>query len=502
MNSEKRQTAIRSVAERLQAEAHRLFEILAKAEDTQGGNFSFSTPIGDSHATTMSGLFARIEAASELMLTIAHSEQVPVTPHVWWTNLTDQASQAVNHLSQANSWAEHWSPSEGLSVEVPNLVLRSPSGQSTDLGGPIRAVDQHIDTILDHGFRLQWSVARTEPAQSSHFVAKQELYINELASTISAVQQLSREAANIHDSLKKRMEDTRVLQVEIQEARRQSEADAKTIADDRKRISEILDDIDKNIRVKAEALDQRVTDYQPKFAEFDRALAERTQTITEGQDQLRLLLEANKNLKKEAGDLIVNAREALKWATAQGLAQGFSLEAQSLDKPIKNAISAVYISLAIFAVWAFAVFIGPQWIGLPLPSFTALDPNHVASSIAQGFLALGTRVALLFPAFYFVLFSSKRYRELFVVREQYIFKKAIATAVPGFKEQAAPADADEHVRAMTAAAFERLLFNPREAATRDLSGEARGGPLSRWLVRIVARAIDETHKLGEKPPRP
>ncbi|MCA3352558.1 MAG: hypothetical protein INF97_18390 [Roseomonas sp.] len=53
MNSEKRQTAIRSVAERLQAEAHRLSEILAKAEDTQGGNFSFSTPIGDSHATTI-----------------------------------------------------------------------------------------------------------------------------------------------------------------------------------------------------------------------------------------------------------------------------------------------------------------------------------------------------------------------------------------------------------------------------------------------------------------
>jgi predicted nucleic acid-binding Zn-ribbon protein len=500
MNSEKRQTAIRSVAERLQAEAHRLFEILAKAEDTQGGNFSFSTPIGDSHATTMSGLFARIEAASELMLAIADSEQVPVTPHVWWANLTDQASQAVNHLSQANSWAEQWSPSEGLSVEVPNLVLRSPSGQSTDLGGPIRTVDQHIDTILDHGFRLQWSVARTEPAQSSHFVAKQELYINELASTISVVQQLSREAANIHDSLKKRMEDTQVLLLETEEARKQSVADATTIAEHRKRISDILDDIDNNIRVRAEALDQRVTDYQPKFAEFDRALAERTQSMIDGQDQLRLLLEANKELKKEAGDLITNAREALKWATAQGLAQGFSLEAQSLDKPIENAIWAVYASLGIFAVWAFVLFVVPHALGLPLPSFMTFDPNHVGTSIAQGFLGLVTRLALLFPAIYLVIFCNKRYRELFVVREQYTFKKAIATAVPGFKEQAAPANADEHVRAMTAAAFERLLFNPREAATRDLSGEARGGPLSRWLVRIVARAIDETRKLGERPP--
>lgn len=171
-----------------------------------------------------------------------------------------------------------------------------------------------------------------------------------------------------------------------------------------------------------------------------------------------------------------------------------------MNKPIKAALRAVYFSLFLLAVWAILIFILPNKIGLPLPSFTTLDPNHVGISIAQGFLALGTRLALLFPAIYLVLFCNKRYRELFIVREQYTFKKAIATAVPGFKEQAAPADADEHVRAMTAAAFERLLFNPREAATRDLSGEARGGPLSRWLVRIVARAIDETRKLGEKPP--
>jgi len=37
MDFVKHQTAIRSVADRLQAEARRLFEILAKAEDTQGG---------------------------------------------------------------------------------------------------------------------------------------------------------------------------------------------------------------------------------------------------------------------------------------------------------------------------------------------------------------------------------------------------------------------------------------------------------------------------------
>jgi hypothetical protein len=487
--------------ERLQAEARRLFEILAKAEDTQGGFLNFNSSIGDGYATTISGLFARIEAASGLMVAIADTDQVPVTPSVWWTNITDAASQAVNSLSQVSSWAEQWSPSEGLSVDVRNLVMRAPSGHTMDLGGPIRAIDQQIDTVLDHGFRLRWALEPSEPALSSSFITKQELYIAELAATIGKVKQLSRETGVIERRLQKRLEDTQSLEADTQSARTRSGDNANAIAADRERISNLIDEIDRT-RAKAEALDQRVTDYLPKFADFDRALSQRTQSITDGQQQLNVLLEDNVKLKTEAEVLIMNAREALKLATAQGLAQGFSLEAQSLDRPIDYARWSVYISLLLSAILAFVIFILPNRIGLPLPSFTTLDPNHVGASIAQGFLALGTRLALLFPAIYLVLFCNKRYRELFIVREQYTFKKAIATAVPGFKEQAAPANADEHVRAMTAAAFERLLFNPREAATRDLSGEARGGPLSRWLVRIVARAIDETHKLGEKPPRP
>jgi hypothetical protein len=155
---------------------------------------------------------------------------------------------------------------------------------------------------------------------------------------------------------------------------------------------------------------------------------------------------------------------------------------------------ALYTSVILMFVCVAGVFFLPQWLHLPLPTFIAFDPSSANHSIAQTVLALGTRLALLGPAAYLVVFCNKRYRELFVLREQYVFKKAIATAVSGFKEQAAPKDADEHVKAMTAAAFERLLFNPREATTRNLAGEARGGVLSRWLVRIVSRALDEAKK--------
>ncbi len=122
MNSEKRQTAIRFVAELLRTEANRLFNIVAKVEDQQGGTLNFNSLIGDGQAATLSGFFTRIEAAALLMLAIADTKQVPVTPNVWWTNLTEAASQAANNLSQVSSWAEQWSPSEGLSIDARSLA--------------------------------------------------------------------------------------------------------------------------------------------------------------------------------------------------------------------------------------------------------------------------------------------------------------------------------------------------------------------------------------------
>ncbi|MEQ9448250.1 MAG: hypothetical protein RLN70_04985, partial [Rhodospirillaceae bacterium] len=94
------------------------------------------------------------------------------------------------------------------------------------------------------------------------------------------------------------------------------------------------------------------------------------------------------------------------------------------------------------------------------------------------------------PALLFVVFCLNRYRNLSSLREQYIFKKTVASAIPGFKEQAAAQD-DPHAKAMTLAAFERLLFNPTELTTKDFGGRNGGGWLSRKLTDLVRRAMDE-----------
>ena len=42
--------------------------------------------------------------------------------------------------------------------------------------------------------------------------------------------------------------------------------------------------------------------------------------------------------------------------------------------------------------------------------------------------------------------------------------------------------------------IETLTRQAREATTRSLAGEGSGGVLSRWLVRIVSRAMQEAKK--------
>ena len=108
--------------------------------------------------------------------------------------------------------------------------------------------------------------------------------------------------------------------------------------------------------------------------------------------------------------------------------------------------------------------------------------------------ALAMRVTILLPGLFLTGFYNQRYKTLMRMKEQYVFKKTVASAIPGFKEEAADEEAGDHVKAMTAAAFERLLFNPQEEVSRDLTAPHGGGRLSRWLRRIVREEISDAFK--------
>lgn len=252
-------------------------------------------------------------------------------------------------------------------------------------------------------------------------------------------------------------------------------------------------------------LKSQIDNYQKIFADFEAKLAERNKLFEEGKLALDNLLVTRtaaldalvtslQGHNDTATTIIANAKTALGWGTAEGLSSSFATSAAELDDPLSSTMFWFVVSLLVLAGWVFSVFIlAPQLD----PALSMLHVPAGLDGLSAGAYMLGAvavRLAAIAPAFILVLFFGRRYRILYAARELYIFKKTVAASLPGFAETAAPKDADPHVKAMTAAAYERLLFNPREQATNDLGDAPRGGILSRWLTRLIKEALDDSKK--------
>lgn len=274
---------------------------------------------------------------------------------------------------------------------------------------------------------------------------------------------------------------------------------AGAIQETRVKIDALLSGINETT-VRAEAVKVQVDGYEVKFREFDGKLADRNALFESGKEQQDNLVGELRTSNETALSIITNAKVALDWATAEGLASSFSASASELDKPLRRAQLVVHAGFVILAAWAFILFLGLPWYDSRL--HVLVPPAGLAGAAIPVYMAsaLLIRLAILSPAVIFMVFSLSRYRSLYVAREQYVFKKTIAASLPGFKAEAASVTSDEIVKGLTAAAYERLLFNPREAVTRDLEGGRRLGLLSRWIARLVSRALEQSRGGGGAPP--
>lgn len=251
----------------------------------------------------------------------------------------------------------------------------------------------------------------------------------------------------------------------------------------------LLEKVDEIIS-RASDVKATVDAYKESFTAFDNQLEARSRQLEQGSKQLDNLSGQLQQKNKIAESVIENAKEALGWGTVQSLTQSFSTSAEELKSPARWATGMVFVSLLVLSVWVVLVFILPARYDPSLRLFTVPDRLEGWAAILYVLGNLGVRVAVASPALLFALFCLNRYHNLSTLREQYIFKKTVASAIPGFKEQAAAQD-DPHSKAMTLAAFERLLFNPTEVATKDFGGRNGGGWLSKRLTNLVRRAMDE-----------
>lgn len=130
-------------------------------------------------------------------------------------------------------------------------------------------------------------------------------------------------------------------------------------------------------------------------------------------------------------ELVTKATDMLSQATVAGLAKAFDEERKDLDRRMKGAMTGfgigigfIFLVTAMLAAYVFRIEVGESVLGIP---------NNEATVTLSGFMA---RSIILLGPVWLALFSARRYRNLFDLRQQYSHKYNMAFSVNGFQTQA------------------------------------------------------------------
>lgn len=135
--------------------------------------------------------------------------------------------------------------------------------------------------------------------------------------------------------------------------------------------------------------------------------------------------------------LIERAESMVSGATVAGLAQAFSDERKSLEKNMKWAMGSFIVG--IIFIFLVTILLGAYVFEIPL-TVGGIKLSGPGSTPALGdeitIAGVLSRTIILLAPFWLTLFSARRYRNLFDLRQQYSHKYNMAFSVDGFKQQA------------------------------------------------------------------
>lgn len=481
--------SFRQIAASIEENSQKILRLLSVISDVDSASATMITPLPSEPMINVDLISSKLGLLLTLIPRKIESEDRIRLPVAWLRGLEQHLNSIQNIQREMINILTNISNSGAQSNFEPATFQIISSIGSFDFNNSLAQLANLTDAAISICYDLNMFISEKTDSQTAKRVPNLTSFFNEFVRTASQSNSLQNELTKLLSDYRNKKSEIFSQVAEIENTTRIAQESSANIQEFRSRIMSFLAELEQFQR-KAIALDQTILQNQAKFNEFDASLEKRNQEFQKSSEELSQLVISLKTCDEDATKIIRDAKDALQWATAQGLAQGFSEEAKAIDAPIVNAIRWVYGSIAFLLASIIAFIIFPNQIGVSLPPFFAATSTEFGVNLVQSFVALSSRILVLLPAIILFLFCQRRYRELFILREQYLFKKAIATAIPGFKENMANSGDKEEVRAITAAAFDRLLYNPREATARDLVGDRRSGFLSRWLERIVRRALD------------
>ncbi len=260
----------------------------------------------------------------------------------------------------------------------------------------------------------------TEAEKVADALAHVERKLAQAIEAEKAAQDSAAAASSVKDevssSTSEAMRASEEARIAIDQIRTQAE-------DTKKAIDASVDEIDGlrnealEIKSDAESFRSNLVDSRSKLAEII--------------DRADVKFEDQKEYVKKVEELVTKATNMLSQATVAGLAKAFDDERQDLDRRMKGAmigfsigIGLIFLVTAMLAAYVFRIESGQNFLGIP--------SNEVTVTLS-GFMA---RSVILLGPVWLALFSARRYRNLFDLRQQYSHKYNMAFSVNGFQTQA------------------------------------------------------------------
>lgn len=233
-------------------------------------------------------------------------------------------------------------------------------------------------------------------------------------------------------------------------------------------------------RLNAQAQDafRDIGNFQTNLAATEKRLSEAHATAQAAADEFA-------SQKSTVDELIAAANTMVSGATVAGLASAFAEERKGLEKSMAWAMFSFFIGIAFLGL--ASLILAAYVLNIPLPGLAWLTMHGNSKADAEISLSgVISRAVIIIAPFWMTLFSARRYRSLFDLRQQYSHKYNMAFSMNGFKNQA-----PTFGEGIAAWVFSIVAANP----TLQPSGKSMDAPPPTSVEAIVTGVKAQLDKL-------
>lgn len=260
-----------------------------------------------------------------------------------------------------------------------------------------------------------------------------EALLDSAGSQAEALKQMVEQAGREHETLTEAWNKKQQTFDEMAGGADSAKGQLEAVRDEIASIKTDIDDTQAQLQKSAVSADEKIEEISSFHSDLSKVRAE-----LEG---LRTRADEGDKTQREyvarVEALIAEAESMVSGATTAGLAKAFDEERTRLSTDMKWALFSFLIGIGFLFVTT--ILLAAYVFEIPISIF-GYNVGQVGTTPERGdeitLAGVLSRTVILLAPFWLTLFSSRRYRNLFDLRQQYTHKYSMAFSVDGFKQQA------------------------------------------------------------------